>query len=115
MKMSKIDLKSYLFRKRKTLESFIVDQKIESYEQLTDYCKRRECLPISIEEFKNLLPKKDLQVKDDNVELTLTPSKESINVESTDEKSKNEKRLRKRTKSNFLSITSENEENGSSD
>jgi len=112
--MSKIDLKSYLFRKRKTLQDFITDQKIESYDQLTAYCKRRDCLSISIEEFKDLLPKKDLQAEDINVEPVLTLIKESSSAEATDEKSKNEKRLR-RTKSNFLSNSSENKENRSSD
>lgn len=112
--MSKIDLKSYLLRKRKTLQAFIVDQKIESYDQIIEYCNRRECLPPSKEEFEDLLPKKDLQFEVADVEPILTLNKESSSVESTNEKSKNEKRLR-RNKSNFLSASSENKENRSSD
>lgn len=107
--MSKIDLKSYLFRKRKTLQAFIADQKIESYEQIVEYCKRRDCLPITKEEFEELLPKKDLQVEVTNVEPILALSKETLIKES-----KNEKRPR-RTKSNFLSNSSEDKENRSSD
>ena len=112
--MSKIDLKSYLLRKRKTLQAFIVDQKIESYDQIIEYCNRRECLPVSKEEFEELLPKKDLQLEISNVEPTQTLSKVCSSVESTNEKSKNEKRPR-RTKSNFLSNSSEDKENRPSD
>lgn len=112
--MSKINLKSYLLRKRKTLQDFIVDQKIESYDQIIEYCNRRECLSISKEEFEELLPKKDLQFEVSNVEPAQTLRKESSSVESTNEEYKNKKRLR-RTKSNFLSGSSKDKENRSSD
>lgn len=113
--MSKINLKSYLFRKRKTLQAFIIDQKIESYDQILEYCNRRDCLPITREELEELLPKKDLQVENIVVEPALTLEKESSTAESSDEKSKKEKRIRRRTKSNFLSNASEDKEVRASD
>lgn len=113
--MSSTDLVSYLSRKRKTLQDFVVDQKIESYEQIVEYCKRRGCLPISKEAFEVVLPKKVLQVEQIAVENNLSLDTELQTLESTDEKLKIEKRFRKRSKSNISSDAPENEENRTAD
>lgn len=51
-----IKLEDYLARKRVTLGNFIKINKIKSYQEVLDYCKQRECLPITKEDFEILVP-----------------------------------------------------------
>lgn len=58
-----ISLVDYLRRKRNSLEQFIKEQNITSYDQILDYCARRGCEPISKETFDKIFKSNPLLSK----------------------------------------------------
>ena len=84
-----INLKDYLKRKRSSLEKFILQSNIKSYEEILDYCKRRGCTPIAKEEFDLVVLQKE------EVKPKIEEAKEAS---SNEEKPVKPKRRKRRTK-----------------
>ena len=58
-----IDLKYLLKRNKSSIKEFIIKNKLDTYENLLEYCNRRKILPISEEEYNLEKPKKDEPVE----------------------------------------------------
>ena len=52
-----VKLEILLLRNKLTLKTFIAKNKIKSYQELLDFCKERNYLPISIEMYNSAIPK----------------------------------------------------------
>lgn len=86
-----ISLIKYLERKRSSLKKFIEKNNISDYQEILDYCERRECDPISTEEF-------DLLVKPQGLQLPNSEPKIKEKEVQVIEKKESKPKRRRRTK-----------------
>ena len=66
-----IKLEYLILRNKKTIQEFLKNNKIESYESLLLFCEERDCLPISRKDFEVAISaftkkEKDINLKSEN-------------------------------------------------